>query len=102
LAFIKEVTIDAPVLPIASAIAGRALPLSARDALVLQAIGRVGLGNSAGALYSELERLNQSNPTLATQIMQTPTLTHALAQEMIQTVVKDSLLKWYAYGLLAA
>lgn len=102
LSFIKETTIDAPFLQIASTIAGRALSVPARDALVLQAISRVGLGNSAGALYNELQRLSEANPALASHVMNAPAPSKQMAQEMVQSVVKDSILKWYAYGLLAA
>lgn len=100
--FLKEANISAPELQLASTITGRAIHVPARDALVLQAIGRVGLGHSAGALYQELGRISRVNPALVEKISGTQQPTHEVAETIVNSVVTSSMLKWYAYGLLAA
>ncbi|HAX91252.1 MAG TPA: hypothetical protein DCY07_03465, partial [Rhodospirillaceae bacterium] len=69
--YLSAATIAEPTVRLASSIVGGAVTLCVRDALVLQAIRRVGLSNSAGALLPELEQLVQKNPALAAQIMDT-------------------------------
>ena len=85
----------------ASAITGEPVTVSARDALVLQALDRVGLAESVGALLPELERLTQT-PALAARVMDTATPTPEIAHTIINDVVARSIVSWYAYGLLKA
>jgi hypothetical protein len=85
----------------ASKIVGGSVTLPARDALVLQAIGRVGLQNSAGAVFLEMQRIAK-DPILANEVMQTTAPTPEMADEITKNTVASSLVRWYAYGLLAA
>jgi hypothetical protein len=85
----------------ASPVIGSAIKISARDALVMQALGRVGLVNSPSALLPELERLAE-NPSQAAKIMDVATPTAEIARDIVQDVVGKSIVKWYAYGLLEA
>lgn len=99
---LKTNQIDAPTLPVASAVTGRPICMDAKEALVLQAISRVGLPQSVASVYQELQRLSANNPSLAQQILASEQPSPETAQKMVQTVLGSSLLKWYAYGLLAA
>ncbi len=100
--YLTDTTIASPSVRLASSIVGESLTLSARDALVLQAIHRVGLSLSAGALLPELQRLVQKNPALAAKIMDTTTPTDEMVHNIITDVAARGLVGWYAYGLLAA
>lgn len=86
---------------LASTIIGNGISLSAREALVMQAINRVGMADSVSSLLAELHRV-ASNPYLASQIMDLSEPDAEMAANMIRAVVDDSLIRWYAYGLLAA
>lgn len=90
----KDMWMSSPVL-------GGAISVSARDVLVMQALGRAGLANSVSALMPELERLAK-NPAQAAKIMDTTEPTAEMAQTMIKDVVGKSIVQWYAYGLLEA
>jgi len=85
---------------LASEVIGGGVRVSARDALVMQAINRAGMADSASALFSELERIARE-PALACQIMDTDP-TFEMADNMVQDVISRSMIRWYAYGLLAA
>ncbi len=100
--YLTETTIASPSVRLASAIVGESVTLSAREALVLQAIHRVGLSLSAGALLPELQRLAKKNPALAAKIMDTTTPTDEMVHNIITDVAARGLVGWYAYGLLAA
>ncbi|HEU0118623.1 MAG TPA: methyltransferase regulatory domain-containing protein [Alphaproteobacteria bacterium] len=86
---------------LASPVAGGAMLISARDALVMQALGRGGLVNSVSALMPELQRLAK-NPAQAAAVMDVAEPTPEVARSMIEDVVTKSLVQWYAYGLLEA
>jgi len=100
--FIDLAEISEPTVRLASPIAGGPLTLGARDALVLQAVNRVGLAHCAGSLRPELERLLQKNPLLASQITDSTEATDEVVHNIIASVVTNSLARWFAYGLLAA
>lgn len=101
-AYLKETTIVESTVRLASPIVGGAVSLSAKDALVLQALSRVGLANLSGSLKPELERLALRNPALAAQIMDSPTPTDEAIHAIVTDVVKNGMVRWYAYGILAA
>lgn len=86
---------------LASTVVGAPVALSARDALVMQAIDRVGLADSVSALLVELTRVS-GTPALAAQIMDVAEPSDEIARNMINDVLSSSLVRWYAYGLLAA
>ena len=86
---------------LASPIVGNVISLSAREALVIQALHRAGMEASVDVLLTELLRI-ATNPSLAAQIMDVAEPTPEMAHNMIQDVVTRSLLRWYAYGVLAA
>ena len=85
----------------ASAVLGDVIRLPARDALVMQALDRAGLANSADALFQELQKL-AANPAEAARIMDVAEPTADTARTMIEDVVTESIVRWYAYGLLEA
>ena len=86
---------------LASPVLGSGISLAPRDALVIQALDRVGLADSVSALMPELERLAK-NPAAASRIMDTTEPTPELAHDMIEASVSRSILQWYAYGVLEA
>jgi hypothetical protein len=100
--YLTETTISESNVRLASPIVGGAITLTARDALVLQAINRVGLSDSAGALQPELKKLIAKNPALAAQVMEAVDPTDEIVNNIISSVVTNGLVRWYAYGLLAA
>ena len=67
----------------------------------MQAINRVGMADSAGALLIELERI-ANEPALAALIMDAAEPTADMADNIMQDVIERSMVQWYAYGLLAA
>jgi hypothetical protein len=99
--YLSSSTVSSPEIRLASTIVGAPVTLSARDALVMQALDRVGLANSVGALLPELERLAM-NPALASRVMDSANPTPEVALKMVQDIVTNSIVKWYAYGLLKA
>jgi hypothetical protein len=66
----------------------------------MQALDRAGLANSVSALLPELQRLAK-NPLQAARVMDSEP-TPESAKQMIEDVVSESIVKWYAYGLLEA
>jgi len=100
--YLKDVQILESTVRLASPIVGGAVSLSAKDALVLQALSRVGLANVSGSLQPELERLALKNPALAAQIMDSTTPTDEAVHAIVMDVVKNGMVRWYAYGILAA
>ena len=86
---------------LASPVAGSAVEVSARDALVMQALNRVGLANAVSALLPELQRLAK-DPVSAASILHAVAPTSETATKMIKDSVTESAVQWYAYGLLAA
>ena len=96
---------DAPItsaqVMLASPVVGSAVSLSARDALVMQALNRVGMENSAGIVQPELQRIAR-DPTLAAQISEAADPSDEAVDAMIKEVINQSLIRWYGYGLLAA
>jgi hypothetical protein len=93
--------IETPAVRFASRIVGGGVVLPAMDAIVLQAIGRVGLEKSAGAVFLEMQRIAQ-DPVLASTILKTSSPTPDMADNVTRSIVETSLPRWYAYGLLAA
>lgn len=99
--YLCDATISTPIVRIASPILGGAVLLSAREALVLQAICRTGAVNSAGALFEELTNISKSRPALAAQIMDSAEPSTELTDSIIETVITNDATRWYAYGLMA-
>jgi hypothetical protein len=85
----------------ASPVVGSAVAVSARDALVMQVLNRVGLADSVAALLPELERLAK-DPASAARIMDAAVPTEEIATNMIKDTVSQSIVQWYAYGFLEA
>ncbi len=99
--YLNDMPITETQVVLASQIVGGAVTVPARDALVMQAINRAGLADSVDALLIELMRVS-NDPALASKIMDTADPTAESAHNMVQDVVNQSLLRWTAYGLLAA
>jgi hypothetical protein len=99
--YLDKMPINGSDMWMSSPVLGGAISVSARDALVMQALGRAGLANSVSVLLPELERLAK-NPAQAAKVMDTAEPTAEMAQNMIQDVVGKSIVRWYAYGLLEA
>ncbi|MDD3287920.1 MAG: methyltransferase regulatory domain-containing protein [Alphaproteobacteria bacterium] len=86
---------------LASPVVGGGVSVSARDALVIQAISRAGMADSIAALLPELARVAK-DPALSAKVTGIAEPTAEAAHNMIDEVVTRSLIQWYAYGLLAA
>lgn len=101
-ASLGESPIDKPDVQFASTIVGGGIVLPLREALVLQALGRVGLENIAGSLQPELSRLAEQNPALAAQITEATEPTDEIVHTIVTDVLAKNMPRWIAYGLLAA
>lgn len=101
-AHLNTAEISEPTVRLASPVTGSVVTLSAREALVLQAVSRVGLTLCAGSLQPELKRLATKNPALATQVMEAAEPTDEVVHKLVVSVLTSGLPRWYAYGLLAA
>lgn len=101
-AYLDKVVISEPTVRLASPVTGSTVTLSAREAMVLQAVNRVGLSLCAGSLQPELKRLIQKNPSLANQIIGATEATDEAIHKIVVKVLTDGMPRWYAYGLLAA
>jgi len=99
--YLNSHSINTPQVLLASQVVGGAVRVPARDALVMQAINRAGFVNSAGALLLELERIAKE-PAIAAKIMDVAEPTETMAENITQDVIRRSMIRWYAYGLLAA
>ena len=99
--YLDKTAVTGAKMWLASPVAGNAMAITARDALVIQALGRAGLANSVSALLPELERLAK-NPAQAACVMDATKPTEETARTMIEDVVEKSIVQWYAYGLLEA
>lgn len=99
--YLDQASINSPSLYFASTVWGDAYQVSARDALVMQALDRAGLANSISALLPELQRI-ANNPKLAAQIMDVAMPTEETARQMIESSLNQSIIRWYAYGILEA
>ena len=99
--YLDKTTLTGARVWLASPVAGSAVTVSARDALVMQALNRVGLANCVSALLPELQRLAK-DPASAACVMDAATPTSEIATNMIKDTVSQSAVQWYAYGLLAA
>lgn len=86
---------------VASAVVGRPLICSEREAVVLQAVTRSGITNSAGYLLPELERLSR-DPSLSASVLGGKMPNDSLAQSMIREICTDRMTHWYALGILSA
>lgn len=99
--YLTQAIIDTPRVLLASPVIGNVVDLPAREALVLQAISRSGIGGSATPLLAELRRI-AAIPELSAKIMDVAEPTTAIAEAMIHDVVSKSMLRWYSYGIMAA
>lgn len=99
--YLDKTAVNGSEMWMSSSVLGGAVSLSARDALVMQALGRAGLADSVSALLPELERLAK-NPAEAASVMDAAEPTAEMAHNMITDVVSKSIVQWYAYGLLEA
>jgi hypothetical protein len=99
--YLDKTSITGAKVSLASPVAGSAVTVSARDALVMQALNRAGLANCVSVLLPELQRLAK-DPASAAGVMDAATPTLETASNMIKDTVAQSAVQWYAYGLLAA
>lgn len=100
--FLNTMVVESSTVSVASPVVGNGIVLSVREALVLQAIARAGIANAAGALYKELGALSERNPALAATIMDHAEPSHEMADALMRNVLEKEMLRWYAYGLMAA
>ncbi|MDD3370776.1 MAG: methyltransferase regulatory domain-containing protein [Alphaproteobacteria bacterium] len=84
----------------ASEVMGCGIVLSAKDALVLQALNRGGIVGSAKALLPELERL--ANAPAAPIVLGSGVPSVETATKIIVETMEASLSKWYSLALLEA
>ncbi len=99
---LQQEVLQSETVLFASPVAGRPLQLTLQEALVLQAVGRVGLAESADALMTELQRV-ASDPAIAPAVFPTAAPpAEDMAEAMIKNVCDKQMLSWYAYGVLDA
>jgi hypothetical protein len=99
--YLEKILIQDNEMPMSSLVVGDVVNLSPRDALVMQALDRGGLANSVEALFPELQRLAKY-PDRAQRIMHASEATPEIARQMVEDTVSQSIVQWYAYGLLQA
>lgn len=99
--YVDKVSVTQGAMAMASPVMGDVMEVSARDALVMQALNRAGLANSVSALLPELERLAKE-PASVSGLTDGVEPTAEVAYQMINDVVSHSIVQWYAYGLLEA
>jgi hypothetical protein len=99
--YLDHTTVTTTDVLLASPVIGSAVTVPPREALVMQALNRAGLANSVSVLLPELQRLAK-NPVTAARIMDSAEPTPETAHHMIEDIVAQSIVQWYAYGLLAA
>jgi hypothetical protein len=99
--YLEQTEVTSAETWMASPVLGAAIAVPAREALVMQALNRVGLADSVSALLPELERLAR-NPSHAARAIDVVEPTAEVAHTMITDVVGKSIVQWYAYGLLEA
>lgn len=100
--YLTHLAISEPTVLLASPIVGSPLTIPARDAMVMQALHRVGMRNCAGVLLPEIETLIKNNPALAAQILDAADPSDETIRNILTTTITRSMTSWYAYGLLAA
>ncbi len=98
--YLETASLTGNSVSLASLALGDVITVSLRDALVMQALNRVGLADSVSALLPELQRLAQ-DPSQAAKVMDSEPTAES-AKQMIEDAVSESILQWYAYGLLEA
>ena len=98
--YIDKTSVTGDDIWVSSPVMGCGVKISARDALVMQALNRAGLANSVSALIPELRRIAEmpNGKTMLSAAEPTP----EMAQALVRDVVGKSLPQWYAYGLLEA
>ena len=99
---LRGVTLEGAEAMLASTVAGRPLRLRLQEALVLQAVDRVGFEESADALMEELLRIS-GNPAQARLIFTADTRPAPdFAENMIREICANHMVGWYALGILDA
>ena len=98
--YLDKTSVMGAELPFASPVMGDVIAVSARDALVMQALDRAGLANAASALLPELQRLATGAGAVTAVGENAPTAESA--RRMVEDSVSKSIIRWYAYGLLEA
>lgn len=99
---LQQQNIAAATVLLASPVAGRPVQATLSEALVLQAVGRVGLAESADALMPELQRL-AADPALAPQLFaQRVEIAPDFVETMIRDVCRQRMPNWYVLGILDA
>lgn len=99
---LQQQAIAAVTVLLASPVAGRPVQASLSEALVLQAVGRVGLAESADALMPELQRL-AADPALAPQLfVRGADIAPDFVETMIRDVCQQRMPNWYVLGILDA
>ena len=99
---LRGIPLQSTQIVLASPVAGRPVQMSLAEALVLQAVGRVGLAESANALMTELQRV-AGNPALSASMFAAGiTPAPDVAEQLIKQVCADHMVDWYALGILDA
>ncbi|MGB4101811.1 MAG: methyltransferase regulatory domain-containing protein [Alphaproteobacteria bacterium] len=97
---LRGMVIDGACALLASPVAGRPLRLDLPEALVLQAVDRVGFAESADSLMSELVRVS-GNPAQARLIFTVgKNPAPEFAENLIREVCMANMVGWYALGIL--
>lgn len=99
--YVDKMSVMGDSFSMASPVMGDVVNVSPREALVMQALNRAGLANSVSALLPELERIAK-DPASSSRVSNVAEPTAETAHQMINDVVSESIVQWYAYGLLEA
>ncbi len=99
--YLNDEPIESPRVVLASSVVGSGVSVSAREALVMQALNRGGMADSPSKLLPELIRLSE-DPSLCSQIIDAAEPNEEIAVNMIKETVGNSMMRWCAYGLIAA
>ncbi|MEQ1653161.1 MAG: hypothetical protein ABL897_11785 [Hyphomicrobium sp.] len=99
---LRGMAIDGNYALLASPVAGRPLRLQLSEALVLQAVDRVGFAESADSLLGELLRIS-TNPEQAHLVFSAgKDPAPDFAENLIHEICTANMLGWYALGILDA
>lgn len=99
--YLDKTAITSSSLLLASPILGDVVSVSGREALVMQALDRAGLANSSHALFQELKKMAQT-PVVLARVVDATEPTADMARQMVEEAITQSIIHWYAYGLLEA
>ncbi|MCL2474265.1 MAG: methyltransferase regulatory domain-containing protein [Alphaproteobacteria bacterium] len=96
--FLAETEITGREVLLSSPVAGCPIVISAREALVMQALHRVGFATVIDYMLPVLQRLSYT--PFSFDILGSEAVSEDLARNMVISVVQSNLIEWYAYALM--